>query len=147
MKPRNNSASTGTKAVATWSTTTPNTTRPSTTNPTDTRTQAQLPNNYGTCSELTPTQPTDLHMQVQPPNYRTFGKHMLMQQLDHSLRDLLSHSDIAAFTKKQTHQRAAFFLSRNTAWVSLQGCIVHLRTVCIPTKLVDPVSLTPLLET
>jgi hypothetical protein len=60
--------------------------------------QAQLPNNYGTHSELTPTQQADLYMQVQPPNYRTFWKHTLMQQLHHSLRDLLPHSGIASFT-------------------------------------------------
>jgi hypothetical protein len=40
-----------------------------------------------------------------------------------------------------------FSLSPNTTWVSLQGCIVHLRMVCISTKLVTLVLLTPLLKT
>jgi hypothetical protein len=67
-------------------------------NQTDPHMQAQLPYNYGTHSELTPTQPTDLYMQVQPPNYMTFWKHTLMQQLDHNLPDLLPLSCTALFT-------------------------------------------------
>ncbi len=98
MKPKNNFASTGTKAATIWPTTTPHNTRPSTTNPTDPHMQAQLPNNYGTYSELTPTQPTDFYMQVQPPNYRTFWKHTLMQQLNQSLRNLLPYSGTTSFT-------------------------------------------------
>ena len=72
VKPKNNFASTGTKAAAIWPTTTPNTAHPSTMNQTDPHMQAHQPNNYGTHSELPPTQPTALYMQVQPPNYKTF---------------------------------------------------------------------------
>ena len=48
-------------------------------------------------------------------------------------------------TNKPT-SATGFFSFRTQLWVSLQGCIVYLRTVRISTKLVAPVSLTPLLE-
>ncbi len=50
-------------------------------------------------------------------------------------------------TNEPTSAPVFISLSPNTTWVSLLGCIVHLRTVCASTKLVAPVSLTPLLET